>query len=94
MSEAAERYANVRVIDWYSYSAGRNDLFDGDGTHLSSSGAKEYINLVYDAIKNDLPLHPEDHTDDPAVVAVRDALTKFCAALAPKAHPLNPKDDQ
>ena len=94
IGRAAERYANVRVIDWYSYSAGRNDLFDGDGTHLSSSGAKEYINLVYDAIKNDLPLHPEDHTDDPAVVAVRDAMTKFCAALAPDVHPLNPKDDQ
>ena len=30
LKRAAERYENVRVIDWYAYSEGRNDLFDGD----------------------------------------------------------------
>ncbi|MFR3924316.1 MAG: hypothetical protein ACLTXI_03355 [Collinsella sp.] len=33
IANAATRYKNVRVIDWYGYSANRNDLFDGDGTH-------------------------------------------------------------
>ena len=34
IANAAKRYKNVRVIDWYGYSTNRNDLFDGDGTHL------------------------------------------------------------
>ena len=57
LASAAERYSNVRVIDWYSYSEGRNDLFDGDGTHLSSTGAQEYIDLIKSNIEGDLPVH-------------------------------------
>ncbi len=41
IANAATRYKNVRVIDWYGYSANRNDLFDGDGTHLSNAGVAE-----------------------------------------------------
>ena len=55
LASAAERYDNVSVIDWYGYSEGRNDLFDGDGTHLSSEGAEEYVSLIYDAVKPYLP---------------------------------------
>ena len=64
IARAAQRYDNVHVIDWYGYSANRNDVFDGDGTHLNNKGANEYINLVYDAVKEDLPVHPEDHASD------------------------------
>ena len=85
LARAPQRYANARVIDWFGYSAGRNDLFDGDGTHLSASGAQEYVNLIYENVKADLPLHPEDHANDPAVVAVHNALNQSAAALAPKA---------
>lgn len=85
IARAPERYGNARVVDWYGYSAGRNDLFDGDGTHLSASGAREYIDLVYQSVKDDLPLHPEDHAEDPAVMAVRRALSAFGSALAPGA---------
>ena len=60
LADAATRYPNVRVIDWAGYSAGRNDLFDGDGTHLSDKGAQEYVKLIYDNVKDDLPEHPED----------------------------------
>ena len=55
LTDAASRYPNVRVVDWASYSAGRNDLFDGDGTHLSDQGAQEYVQLIYNAIQADLP---------------------------------------
>lgn len=55
LTDAATRYSNVRVIDWAGYSAGRNDLFDGDGTHLSDQGAREYVQLIYNAIQADLP---------------------------------------
>ena len=92
LARAPQRYANARVIDWFGYSAGRNDLFDGDGTHLSASGAQEYVNLIYENVKADLPLHPEDHANDPAVVAVHNALNQSAAALAPKAHALGAGD--
>ena len=58
IANAATRYKNVRVIDWYGYSANRNDLFDGDGTHLSATGVAEYLNLIHDAVKKDLPCTP------------------------------------
>ena len=67
ITRAAERYPNVRIIDWYGYSEGRNDLFDGDGTHLSSDGAAQFIQLVYDAVRPDLPLHAEDHPEQQVI---------------------------
>ncbi len=60
LRRAAERYDNVSVIDWYSYSADKGDLFDGDGTHLTEDGARAYIALVRDAIAEYLPQHNED----------------------------------
>ena len=59
LNSAAQRYDNVRVIDWYGYSEGRNELFDGDGTHLTTQGAEEYINLVYECVEDDLPFRFE-----------------------------------
>lgn len=67
IARAAQRYPNVRIIDWYAFSEGRNDLFDGDGTHLSSDGAAQFIQLVYDAVRPDLPLHAEDHPEQQVI---------------------------
>lgn len=90
LQRATERYDNVHLVDWYSYSEGRDDLFDGDGTHLKASGAKEYVQLVYNAVREELPIHPEDHVDDPQPALARDAANKLLqalsAGLAP--HPL------
>ena len=66
LASAAERYGNVHLIDWYGASAGRDDLFDGDGTHLTEEGAQFYIDLVYQAVADQLPEHHED--EDVAVV--------------------------
>ncbi|MEG0666766.1 acyltransferase family protein [Gordonibacter sp.] len=60
IADAAARHGNVHVIDWYGASEGREDLFDGDGTHLTEEGARFYIELVYAAIGSQLPAHPED----------------------------------
>ncbi len=90
LQRATERYDNAHLVDWYSYSEGRDDLFDGDGTHLKASGAKEYVQLVYEAVRAELPVHPEDHVDDPQPALARDAANKLLqalsAGLAP--HPL------
>lgn len=88
IANAATRYKNVRVIDWYGYSANRNDLFDGDGTHLSATGVTEYLNLIHDAVKKDLPVHPEDHANDPQPAAVKSAADALVNALAYKPHKL------
>ena len=88
IANAATRYKNVRVIDWYGYSANRNDLFDGDGTHLSNAGVAEYLKLIHDAVKKDLPVHPEDHVNDPQPAAVKSAADALVNALAYKPHKL------
>lgn len=88
IANAATRYKNVRVVDWYGYSANRNDLFDGDGTHLSTTGVTEYLNLIHDAVKKDLPVHPEDHVNDPQPAAVKSAADVLVNALAYKPHKL------
>lgn len=91
IANAATRYKNVRVIDWYGYSANRNDLFDGDGTHLSNAGVAEYLKLIHDAVKKDLPVHPEDHANDPQPAAVKSAADALVNALAYKPHKLGAK---
>ena len=88
IANAATRYKNVRVIDWYGHSANRNDLFDGDGTHLSTTGVTEYLKLIHDAVKKDLPVHPEDHVNDPQPAAVKSAAETLVNALAYKPHKL------
>lgn len=88
IANAATRYKNVRVIDWYGHSANRNDLFDGDGTHLSATGVTEYLNLIHDAVRKDLPVHPEDHVNDPQPAAVKSAADALVSALAYKPHKL------
>ena len=88
IANAATRYKNVRVIDWYGYSANRNDLFDGDGAHLSTAGVTEYLKLIHDAVKKDLPVHPEDHVNDPQPAAVKSAANALVNALAYKPHKL------
>lgn len=88
IANAATRYKNVRVIDWYGHSANRNDLFDGDGTHLSTAGVTEYLKLIHDAVKKDLPVHPEDHVNDPQPAAVKSAAEALVNALAYKPHNL------
>ena len=68
---AAERYENVRIIDWFGYSANRNDLFDGDGTHLSAAGAQEYVQLIARTVQPYLPPHFEEGNDPTLAAAQR-----------------------
>lgn len=63
LARAPERYKNARVVDWYGYSEGRNDVFDGDGTHLNEDGARTYIQLIKDAVADVLPIHAEENKE-------------------------------
>ena len=90
LNRAAERYDNASVIDWHGYSEGRNDLFEGDGTHLNLKGVDEYLALIYNAVKGELPAHPEDYVDDAQHAAVTNALNGTAQALSRglAAHPI------
>ena len=68
---AVERYENVRIVDWFGYSANRNDLFDGDGTHLSAAGAQEYVQLIAQTVQPYLPPHFEEGNDPTLAAAQR-----------------------
>jgi peptidoglycan/LPS O-acetylase OafA/YrhL len=45
-----DRWPNVKVLDWYTDSAGRSDWFYSDGTHLRPAGADVYGQLVAQSI--------------------------------------------
>lgn len=55
LNEAAKKHINVSMVNWYDFSAGKGDYFDGDGTHLSEQGAETYINLIGDSAAPYLP---------------------------------------
>lgn len=93
---AADRYDNVDLIDWYSLSASHGDWFDGDGTHLSATGAQAYIDMVRSAVADYLPTHEEgdEHAalkspQQFAVDKMRDLLAKpFSSVLSPLERPV------
>ena len=41
----------VRILDWLSFSAGRDDWFYADGTHLRPSGAQAYARLLAHSLR-------------------------------------------
>ena len=70
-AEAADRYKNVRIVDWFGASSNRNVLFDGDGIHLSDLGVEEYVSLIDQEVRAFLPLHLDDGDDPRLLVAQR-----------------------
>ena len=45
---------NIKVIDWYSYSKGKQEYFYKDGTHPKPNAGKRYINLIYSVLSKDI----------------------------------------
>jgi peptidoglycan/LPS O-acetylase OafA/YrhL len=77
LAYAAQTYANAHVIDWYGYSAGHDDWFDGDGTHLTADAAEIYTDMIRNAIGYTAP---PASTQPPAIS--EDGDTASDAALA------------
>ena len=50
IARAPERHPNVKVVDWYGASAGHDEYFAGDGTHLTPEGAQAYVELIRQAL--------------------------------------------
>ena len=48
--KVAADYDNCAVIDWYGTSAGHDEYFWDDGTHLRPEGADAYVLMLREAI--------------------------------------------
>lgn len=52
LQQAADEHENVRIIDWHAASAGHDEYFDGDGTHLTAGdGCQAYLALIAGALE-------------------------------------------
>ena len=49
----AERYPNLKIIDWNAVSRGHGEYFYADDIHLTDSGRKAFARTVFDAIYQD-----------------------------------------
>lgn len=50
IASGVTRYANTALVDWYSATVNRFDLFYSDGMHVRPGGAQLYANLVASVI--------------------------------------------
>ena len=53
IAKFAEKYDNVELIDWYSYSEGHDDWIYPDGEHLTPEGQPYYVDMITNAISKD-----------------------------------------
>lgn len=49
-NQVAAEYDNVEVVDWYGTSAGHDEYFWDDGTHLRPEGADAYVAMLRRAV--------------------------------------------
>ncbi|MFD1954884.1 acyltransferase family protein [Paenibacillus thailandensis] len=50
LDEAEGDYDNVKVVDWYAASKGKDEYFAKDGVHLNKTGSIAYAALIADAL--------------------------------------------
>lgn len=70
--EIVNEYPNVKVVDWYSYSHDKNEIFVEDKVHLNQKGIKIYASLLKNTIfsinknsKNDKVINNEENIQIP-----------------------------
>ena len=54
IKKVSSKNPNIKVIDWYSYSKGKQEYFYKDGTHPKPHAAKRYVNLLYSILSKDI----------------------------------------
>lgn len=58
IQRCVDKHANAELIDWYDYSAQLGEeIFDGDGTHPTIDGCRDYAYMIRDAVGSYLPQH-------------------------------------
>ncbi|KRE57833.1 acyltransferase family protein [Paenibacillus sp. Soil750] len=59
LTSVSRGHANVKLVDWYSFSANKPDWFVSDGVHLTVKGAEAYSKLILDAVNAMSKLDPK-----------------------------------
>jgi Predicted acyltransferases len=63
--EIASEHKNVKIIDWYSYSREKEELFVADKVHLNNKGAKYFAGLIAKNLGIEYKNYePQRRTDD------------------------------
>jgi hypothetical protein len=63
--EIASEHKNVKIIDWYSYSKEKEELFVTDKVHLNNKGAKYFASLIAKNLGIEYKNYePQQKTDD------------------------------
>jgi len=86
LRDAATRWPQIQIVDWYSYSAGHGDWFQGDGTHFRTSsgpGANAYADLIAGSIPPPPPPPPPPTTTTTPTTAPPTTTTTTAAAPVP-----------
>ncbi|WP_376774477.1 acyltransferase family protein [Paenibacillus eucommiae] len=52
LKKVAADFPNAAILDWYSFSEGKEDFFSKDGVHLKSEGAEFYASLLTEAVQD------------------------------------------
>ena len=50
LEQVASEYDNVELVDWFSESAGHDEYFWDDGTHLRPEGIDAYVAMLRRAV--------------------------------------------
>jgi hypothetical protein len=67
LAAAAERYPQITVVDWESYSRTHYEWFQGDGIHLVYDGAVAMATLLNSSIKEALDPPPPQRAAPPTI---------------------------
>ncbi|MDQ0049289.1 lysophospholipase L1-like esterase [Paenibacillus polymyxa] len=51
ITEVADEFSNVSVVDWHSASVGKDEYFYKDGVHLKPDGSRYYTSLLVAALQ-------------------------------------------
>jgi hypothetical protein len=51
IKNVAEKYKNVKVVDWYSFSESHLEYIGNDGVHLTLTGARVYAEYLINHIQ-------------------------------------------
>lgn len=52
LAKTLEAYPDIRLVDWYTVSKGRDDYFKSDGVHLNESGVKAYAEMILEELSS------------------------------------------
>lgn len=60
LAAACKKYENAYLVDWCEYTNNKEDIFDGDGTHIKYQETNRFVDLIKTTIEQNggLPYEP------------------------------------